>query len=120
MHMRLESIAAWNELEGLGREDLLSSVFRLTDTEAKTYFTLVEKSLNVQQLAERLGKDRSTSQKILRRLVSEGLAQRVRELHPNGGMKYIYQAADFRDVKSKMAAAAESWLKAFRSHVEKL
>jgi predicted transcriptional regulator len=120
MHMRLEAIRAWNELDALDREELLSCVFRLTDTEAKTYFALAEKARNVQELAAHISKDRTTSQKILKKLVDEGLAHRVRKVRPTGGMKYVYEGVDFSEVKSRMVGAAESWLKAFSHRVDRL
>lgn len=95
--------------------DLLCCAFGLRNNELDVYFSLVSGPKTVEQIAERIGKDRSTVQRVLNKLHSKGLARRQSRPIERGGYFFEYSAASTEIVREEILARLEDWYKATRS-----
>ncbi len=120
---RLTSFAmnARNPLVGLFHKnfknpsDLLCCAFGLRDTELDVYFSLISGSKTVEDIAERIEKDRSTVQRILNKLHTKGLVLRDTKNIPRGGYFYEYRAEDSETIRDQILEQLEEWYEATRS-----
>lgn len=109
MHM-LETVRVWSKLDSLKKHEILSQIYKLTEAETDAYFHLLtEDNVNVNELAMALEKDRTTAQRILAKLVNEQLAHRKKINLANGGIKYIYEAVPFYNIKHEMIKRLDAW-----------
>lgn len=119
--MHIEKIHAFTRMDKIEREELLSHLFGLTKTEAKAYFSaLGESTVNVKELSDKLGKDRTTTQRIVSKLLENELMSRQKINLKLGGIKYRYSATDFGLIKNKMHQKLELWHETMRSKVNEL
>ena len=107
--MHLEKIQAWLKMEEMPPEDMLAALYELNGTEAKAYFTLVRGPMSVQEVCNRLRKDRTIAQRALQRLVHKGLAHRVVEKKRGGGINYVYKPISLTELKINMDQMVDSW-----------
>jgi predicted transcriptional regulator len=63
----------------------------------------------VQEVAERLDKNRPTTQRLLQSLVEKGLATRNEELIGIGGYKYVYQAVLPERLRASIREMLDRW-----------
>lgn len=94
--------------------DLLCCAFGLRNSELDVYFSLVSGSKTVEQIAVRIGKDRSSVQRVLNRLHSKGLVDRKSHRIERGGYFFEYTATSAEAVKVQILARLEDWYKATR------
>ncbi|WP_457614911.1 helix-turn-helix domain-containing protein [Methanopyrus sp.] len=84
-------------------ERVLSCIFGVKEEEARLYLKLLENSdeapFTVEDVAELIGRSRSTAQKMLQNLVRVGVVERERETLPGGGRRYLYRPAPWEKVK---------------------
>jgi len=112
---------ALNPLVGLFQKsfkrpsDLLCCAFGLRNSELDVYFSLISGPKTVEQIAERIGKDRSTVQRVLNKLHSKGLAKRESQRIDRGGYFFEYSAVSTEVVREQILAQLEEWYKATRS-----
>ena len=64
---------------------------------------------NVQEVADRLGKSRPTTQRLLQSLVEKGLASREEELIGLGGYMYVYRAVPAEELKRQIRSMLYRW-----------
>ena len=95
--------------------DLLCCAFGLRNSELDVYFSLISGPKTVEQIAERIGKDRSTVQRVLNRLHSKGLAKREMETIDRGGYYYTYSAEETEIVRDQILTQLEEWYQATKS-----
>jgi predicted transcriptional regulator len=93
----------------LEAEDIIKCALGIRDLEVKTYFTLLEKPMQVQEIADKLHRNRSTIQRSLTNLISKGLATRRTKSIARGGYYYEYEAAPPSEVKKMVRAALDQW-----------
>ncbi|MFW9957665.1 MAG: helix-turn-helix domain-containing protein [Candidatus Odinarchaeota archaeon] len=112
---------ALNPLVGLFQKsfkrpsDLLCCAFGLRTSELDVYFSLISGPKTVEQIAERIGKDRSTVQRVLNKLHSKGLAKRESHRIDRGGYFFRYSAVSTEVVREQILAQLEEWYNATRS-----
>jgi len=110
-----------NQLVGLFHKtfkkpsDLLCCAFGLKNSELDVYFSLISGSKTVEEIASKIGKDRSTVQRVLNKLHSKGLVIRATKTIPRGGFYYEYQAIESEKVRDQILEQLEKWYKATRS-----
>jgi len=95
--------------------DLLCCAFGLRNSELDVYFSLISGPKSVEQIAERIGKDRSTVQRVLNKLHSKGLARRDTHKIQRGGYYYEYSAEETDVVRDQILTQLEDWYKATKS-----
>ena len=95
--------------------DLLCCAFGLRNSELDVYFELISGSKNVEQIAERINRDRSTVQRVLNKLHSKGLVMRDTHKIQRGGYYYEYSAEDTEIVRNQILAQLEEWYTATKS-----
>ncbi len=111
---------ALNPLVGLFQKsferpsDLLCCAFGLRNSELDVYFSLISGPKTVEQIAERIGKDRSSVQRVLNRLHSKGLAKRESHRIERGGYFFKYTAVSADAVREQILVRLEDWYKATR------
>ncbi len=101
--------------------DVLKCVFGLRDAEVDVYFRLLERGeATVYDLAEDLGRDRTTVQKALKSLVHAGLVDRRKETRPRGGYVYVYEPLPAEETKKVILRALDEWYEAVKAALEEL
>jgi predicted transcriptional regulator len=95
--------------------DLLCCAFGLRNSELDVYFSLIAGLRKVEEIAERIGKDRSTVQRVLNKLHSKGLVKRDSQRIERGGYFYEYTAQSTEFVREQILAQLEEWYLATRS-----
>ena len=98
--------------------DLLCCAFGLRNSELDVYFSLISGPKTVEQIAERIGKDRSTVQRVLNRLHSKGLANRNTRTIERGGYFYEYSAEESETVRDQILVQLEEWYQATKSFLK--
>ncbi|MEM2134649.1 MAG: helix-turn-helix domain-containing protein [Candidatus Jordarchaeaceae archaeon] len=89
--------------------DIIKCALGIRELEVRTYFTLLKRPMQVQEIAEKLQRNRSTIQRCLTNLISKGLATRRTRSIPRGGYYYEYEAAPSSEVKKMVKAALDQW-----------
>jgi len=95
--------------------DLLCCAFGLRNSELDVYFSLISGPKSVEQIAQRIKKDRSTVQRVLNKLHSKGLARRDTHKIQRGGYYYEYSAEETEVVRDQILTQLEDWYKATKS-----
>jgi predicted transcriptional regulator len=95
--------------------DLLCCAFGLRNSEIDVYFSLISGPKTVEDIADRISKDRSTVQRVLNKLHSKGLVKREIKTIERGGYFYEYYAEDTEVVRDQILAQLEDWYVATRS-----
>ncbi|MGY5879623.1 MAG: helix-turn-helix domain-containing protein [Candidatus Thorarchaeota archaeon] len=98
--------------------DLLCCAFGLKNSELDVYFTLISGPKTVEQIAERIGKDRSTVQRVLNKLHTKGLAKRDTHKIQRGGYFYEYSAEKSEIVRDQILVQLEEWYRATKSFLK--
>jgi len=94
----------------LGADDLMRCTLGVKMTEVEAYYALSGLGLtNVQEVAERLGKSRTTTQRLMHSLVENGLATREEELIGLGGYKFVYRAVPPERLKVSIREMLDKW-----------
>ncbi len=89
--------------------DLLCCAFGLRTSEFDVYFQLISGPKSVEQIAERLKKDRSNIQRVLKKLHSKGLVMRNTRKIQRGGYYFEYSAEDTEVIRSQILDQLEEW-----------
>jgi len=106
----IDKISLWLEIEDLQKHEMLAHLYGISETDAKAYFEILqENTLTLKELTEKLGKDRTTAQKTIKKLVEKGLVHRRKINLVKGGIKYSYEALPFSLVKEKMIERVNAW-----------
>ena len=95
--------------------DLLCCAFGLRSSELDVYFSLISGPKTVEQIAERIGKDRSTVQRVLKKLHDKGLAKRDTHKIQRGGYYHEYSAKETEIVRDQILVQLEQWYQATKS-----
>ena len=91
-------------------ENAMSCFFNLNPLETAAYRTLVlEGPLTAKQLGEKLKKDRSTSYRALKNLMSAGLCYKETRTIEAGGYYHVYTAMDPGEVKAEIEKMVDLW-----------
>ena len=100
--------------------DLLCCAFGLRDTELDVYFSLIAGLKTVEEITEKIGKnrpngiDRSTVQRVLNKLHSKGLVLRETQTLERGGYYYEYRAESSDIIRNQILEQLEEWYNATR------
>lgn len=90
--------------------NVMSCVFGIQDHEVRTYVALLDQpGSTVEELANRLERDRSNVNRSLSTLLERGLVERERRLLDSGGYVYQYTGVDLPEAKELLHAALDEW-----------
>jgi len=94
-------------------KDLLTCSFSLNKTEYNLFIFLLEQSesLCVSTIGEMSGKDRTTVQKAIKKLLSQGLVEKHQVNLQTGGYTFVYKIKNKELLRSKMLDIIETWHK---------
>ncbi len=110
--MRVEEFCAFVRELKSDKGYLLSCLLGLSPVDVEIYEYLASKPNRegeVMEVAEALGRDRSTIQRGLQRLIAAGVCQRIRVPGRTRGYKYVYKLVPENVVKKKLKAIVEEW-----------
>lgn len=91
-------------------KELLKVLYNLSGSETEVLYFLCSREGRASDIAEELGKDRSTVQRYLSKLRTTGLVEResvVRE--GKRGRHYVYSVPDKEEMKEKIEDRMEDW-----------
>jgi predicted transcriptional regulator len=112
MRMKMSSQDSLANLFNKGFEnpsDLLCCAFGLRSTEIDTYFALISGPKTVKEIASRIGRDRSTVQRVLPKLKEKGLIESEERALKRGGNYFVYRAVSTEEVREEILAKLEHW-----------
>jgi predicted transcriptional regulator len=89
--------------------DLLCCAFGLRDSEIDTYFALMSGEKTVEEIAEMIERDRTTVQRVLKKLHKKNLVKRKRETFDRGGYYYLYEAISTETVRTRILEQLDEW-----------
>lgn len=90
--------------------DLVQCAFSLGEFEVDVYYHLLEaKPLRADELAKRMGRDRSTVYQALQKLMTCGMVYRETKSIERGGYYHVYNAIDREMLKERLEACVKDW-----------
>jgi len=89
--------------------DIFHYLLDLNELDMKVYRHLSTDTKRADEIAEKIGKDRSTIHRSLQKLISCGLCKRERHLLDGGGHYYVYTAVPPEIVKKTVKSCIDSW-----------
>jgi len=90
--------------------DLVQCAFSLGDFEVAVYEDLLKSGqVRADELAIRIGKDRSTVYRALQKLMTCGMVYRETKSIERGGYYHVYKAISREKLKQKLAACVDDW-----------
>ena len=96
-------------------KDIVQCAFSLNDFEVAVYTAAYDFGpLRADELAEKMGKDRSTVYRALQKLMSCGMCHRETKSLEKGGYYHVYSAVSKEVLKAKMERCVEEWNKQIR------
>ncbi len=90
---------------------LMKVLYNLSNSETEVLYYLCNQEARVQEIADDLGKDRSTIQRYLSKLMSSGLVKRESHSTEEGktGRYYVYSVPDKKKMKKNIEERMEEW-----------
>ncbi len=90
--------------------DLLSTLYGFSPSESEVLTLLCEEdSMRVDEMAEKLGKDRSTVQRYVSKLNASGLLKRRSVSAENGRGRFYEYFIDKKSVKKRVKRRLDAW-----------
>ncbi len=89
--------------------DLLCCAFGLRNTEIDAFFSLLSGPKTVREISTQVNRERSTVQRVLKRLHKKGLVEQEGRTFDRGGYYYVYRAVSTKDVRDQILSQLERW-----------
>ena len=91
-------------------QDLVQCAFSLGEFEVDVYYKLMSNGpLRADELASRIGKDRSTVYRALQKLMTCGMVYRETKSIERGGYYHVYKAIGREMLKTKLEQCVNDW-----------
>lgn len=91
-------------------KQLLKVLYNLSSSETEVLYYLCDNEARASDIADELGKDRSTVQRYLSKLQSTGLVERESKVEEGKrGRYYIYSVPDKDEMKSEVKERMKEW-----------
>ena len=91
-------------------KQLLKVLYNLSSSETEVLYYLCDEEAEASEIAEDIGKDRSTVQRYLSKLRTTGLVQRESIVEEGKrGRSYIYSVPDKEEMKEKIKERMTKW-----------
>lgn len=102
-------------------QDLVQCAYSLNSFEVEVYERLLETGpINANELADRMGRDRSTVYRALQKMMSCGMVLRETRSIPRGGYYHLYKAIGRKELKRKLKACVDDWYRRMQRALEEL
>jgi predicted transcriptional regulator len=96
-------------------KDIVQCAFNLNDFEVDVFCTAARHGpLRADELADRMGRERSAVYRALQKLMSCGMCVRETRSMERGGYYHVYSAIDRATLKAKMEQCVEEWSRRMR------
>ncbi|HUL38777.1 MAG TPA: helix-turn-helix domain-containing protein [Methanomassiliicoccales archaeon] len=90
--------------------DLVQCAFSLGEFEVEVYYKLMESGpLRADELASKMGKDRSTVYRALQKLMTCGMVYRETKSIERGGYYHVYRAISREMLRGRLEKCVEDW-----------
>lgn len=91
-------------------KELLKVLYNLSGSETEVLYYLCENEAKASEIADELGKDRSTVQRYLSKLKTTGLLKRESLVEEGKkGRSYVYRVPDKSEMKDKINERMQEW-----------
>ncbi|QLH74453.1 MAG: helix-turn-helix domain-containing protein [Methanomassiliicoccales archaeon] len=101
-------------------QDLVQCAYSLNEFEVQVYNRLLELGpMRADDLADRMGKDRSTVYRALQKMMSCGICFRETKSIERGGYYHVYRAIGKEELKVKLRACVENWYSSMQQILER-
>jgi len=92
-------------------EGLLECIYGLKDLDREIFVLLTEHAepLTVDEIAERVDRERSTAYRSVQRLVKSGFVQKEQVNYDHGGYYHVFHPADLDEVADEMQRMLNDW-----------
>ncbi len=119
--MSLKELQSLITTPDIGADEIMRCALGVRTTEMEAYCAIVSGGAStVQEVAERLGKSRSTAQRLLLNLVEKGLAAREERLIGLGGYQYVYRAVPPERMRAAIEENLKLWYERMLSELDRL
>jgi predicted transcriptional regulator len=99
--------------------DLVQCAYNLNDFEVNIYNKLVETGpLRADELADKMGRDRSTVYRALQKMLTCGMVYRETRSINRGGYYHVYRAISKDELKVKLQSCVDDWYSRMQSVLE--
>jgi len=90
--------------------DVFKCLFNIGRNEIELYKKMIERGYRTDELGKIFGKDRSTVQRLLKRLIECGMVRRYRKIiKDGGGYYYVYKSIPPDELKKWIEECIERW-----------
>lgn len=92
-------------------ESLLECVLGLKELDRSCFQVLAasDHPLTVDELADRIGRERSTAYRSVQRLLGAGFVEKSQENYEGGGYYHVYRPADPNEIADELQAMIDDW-----------
>jgi len=119
VEMNSSEVKSISQMKDLCGRDVLSCILGLSDIETRIFSLLKEEELPVTEIAEKVDRDRSTVQRIVKNLISTGVVTR-RSVSLKKGRRYEYTAVPVTEVKKKLMRELDQFYLKTKEQIELL
>ena len=100
-------------------QDLVQCAFSLNVFEVEVYDRLLEVGpVNANELADLMGKDRSTVYRALQKMLTCGMVFRETRSIPRGGYFHVYRAIGRAELREKLQNCVDNWYSKMKAALE--
>lgn len=100
--------------------DIVQCAFSLNDFEVEVYKAAYKHGpIRADELADKMGKDRSTVYRALQRLLSCGMCFRETRSLDKGGYYHVYKSISKEELRAKLERCVEEWTTRMRDALER-
>jgi predicted transcriptional regulator len=101
-------------------KDIVQCAFSLNDFEIEIYKSAaIHGPIRADDLADRMGRDRSTVYRALQRLLTCGMVFRETRSLDKGGYYHVYMGISKKDLRVKLERCVEEWSQRMREALER-
>ncbi len=89
-------------IESGGRCDIFECLFGLKPIHVKIYFFTLKKKRTIKEIASHVNRDRTTTVRLVQRIIKQGLLEKETVALTYGGLKNVYLGIPQETVKEKL------------------
>ncbi|WP_456416787.1 helix-turn-helix domain-containing protein [Methanocaldococcus sp.] len=102
-------------------DNLMACVFGIKISDVKVYFDILKNGPSkINEIAERINRNRSTVQRSVQNLMNAGLVKRKQVNIKEGGYYFIYEAIPFKDAKKIIKKTIKEWCNNMEKWIDEL
>ena len=104
----------------MNASDVMHCVLGLRSLEIDVYFNLLKGTATVKEIADGIGRNRSTIQRAIQNLVQRGFVKRRSRTLRKGGYIYVYEAVNLGTVKTLIKEALDTFYETLVKFLDKM